>query len=261
MRLLIPLLTVAVCLAACDKSEPPSKARPDIPPPPPEQVDPVAAAEARQKALENAPEPELDPDSPREQFELVFHRAKGAIRSFQGERHDILQQLRAIKLDGANAAHGATRDQLVKTLDSWALSKKKKRLEVAAKTLCETIEAVRGPAQALIEAGQSELGAVNAQLEEIDAQLEAGETVRQRVIDKVEEAKKQHSQPVSAGKFVFLAIKSMLDEAYVLADHGPRRAQLELKACLGKIAETPLPLEQAQTQLTKVLDRTKYYRR
>ena len=46
----------------------------------------------------------------------------------------------------------------------------------------------------------------------------------------------------------------------MLAEHGPRRAQLGLRDCLSKVAETPLSFELAQTHLEKVLHRSKWYR-
>ncbi len=122
------------------------------------------------------------------------------------------------------------------------------------------IEEVRLPAEEIIDAGMAELGKIEAQLEALDAKQEAGETVLQRQFDKLEKQKKRWSRPVEGAKFVFLAVKSMLQEAYILADYGPRRAQITLRDCLSEIAKKPLPYDLAQDQLEKVISRAKWYR-
>ena len=59
---------------------------------------------------------------------------------------------------------------------------------------------------------------------------------------------------------MLMLVKSILEEAYVLAEHGPRRAQIGLRDCLTKVAEKPLSFDLAQKQLEKVLHRSKWYR-
>ena len=83
---------------------------------------------------------------------------------------------------------------------------------------------------------------------------------RQQQWDKLEKERKKWSQPVGAGKRLQLVVKSILEEALVLAEYGPRRVQISLRDCLTKVNEKPLELDLAQTLLEKVIKRAKWYR-
>ncbi len=60
---------------------------------------PEEAYEERRRARENQPEPELNPEDPREKFELVWCSGKKAIKSIHHERFDILQRMREIQFE------------------------------------------------------------------------------------------------------------------------------------------------------------------
>jgi len=214
------------------------------------------AAEERQKAREK--EPVLDPEEPREKFLLVWGRGEKLLRSIQHERFDIFQQMRDLKLE--EKADKEEINALVERMSEWTVGREDAELESAADRLCKLIEEVRPRAVAMMEAATAELTKVQAVTDELDKLVEEGGTVLQRQWDKLDKERTRWSGPLQAGRFVFLAIKSMLDEAYVLADFGPRRAQHALTACLGKLVDPPLPLELAQSQLEKVLARAKWYR-
>jgi len=216
------------------------------------------AYEARLKARENAPEPTLDPEDPREKFLLVWGRGDKVLRSIHQERFNIFQQMRDLKLEEKEDA--AEVESLIERMSEWTVGREQEELESAATRLCTLIDEVRPRAVAMMDKSTAELTKIQAVTDELDAKVKEGGTVLQRQWDKLDKERSRWSAPLQAGRFVFLAVKSMLDEAYILADYGPRRAQLALKECLGKVAATELPLDLAQTQLEKVLARAKWYR-
>lgn len=216
------------------------------------------AYEARLKARENAPEPTLDPNEPREKFELVWGRGDKTLRSIHQERFNIFQQMRDLKLE-----EQAERDEieaLIEKMSEWTVGRQPEELETAAARLCTLIDEVRPRTMTLMDNATAELTKIQTVTDELDAKVKEGGTVLQRQWDKLDKERARWSAPLQAGRFVLLALKSMLDEAYVLADFGPRRAQLALRDCLGKVAATPLPLDIAQAQLEKVIARAKWYR-
>jgi len=264
-RILLPValvMTLGGPLNGCSKPEGKvviihegdEDAKPTTPPEPSEEE----AYAARIKARDNAPEPTLDPEDPREQFKLVWGKGDKVLRSVQHERFDIFQQMRDLKLE--DKGEKAEVNALVDRMSEWTAGHEAPEMETAATRLCTLIEEVRPRAEALMDNATNELTKLQAVTDELDAKQKAGGTVFQRQWDKLDKERARWSGPLQAGRFVFLAIKSMLDEAYVLADYGPRRAQLALKKCLGKVAEKELPLDLAQDLLQKVIGRSKWYR-
>ncbi len=217
-----------------------------------------AAWEARKKARENAPEPELNPEEPRERGKLVWRLGKQKLNSIYNERAEMIAMLKRIKLD--NKKHKATVKKWIQPLTEFGIGRAVESMEKAPADLCKLINDVRGPAEEMITKGRVEL----ERLKEVEAgylkRKEAGEDVMQREWDKWEDERKKWSQPVGAGKRLLLVVKSALDEAHVLAEYGPRRVQIGLRDCLTKIAEKPLELDLAQTVLEKTIKRAKWYR-
>ena len=262
--LIASLMAGPLTLAACDKKEPevrivregdrvvdPNSPNADL------QTEEAARAE---RLAERMKEPVLDPKSPRETLQLIWNRGKKRIRSIHHERVAILTSMKAFKIEGAQSHYNAVIDPIITKLESYTIGRKDKRLETAATRLCDLITEVRGPLERVIKEGQAGLEVVDAEIGALDEKEKGGKAVYQKQWDKTDEARKGWSVPISKAKHGLLAIKSMLDEAYVLAEYGPRRAQITLRDCLGKIAAQPLLLEQAQTALTKVIERAKYYR-
>lgn len=212
--------------------------------------------EQRQK--ERMKEPTLDPESPREQLKLVWGKGEKLLRSIQHERFDIFQQMRNLKLE--EKEDKSEINELVDLMSEWTVGREDAEIETAADRLCKLIEAVRPRGEAMMTKATEELTKVQAVTDELDKKVEEGGTVYQRQWDKLDKERARWSAPLQAGRFVFLAIKSMLDEAHVLADLGARRSQKALTACLSAYKDKPLPLELAQRQLEKVLERAKYYR-
>lgn len=278
--------------------------------------------EARKKARENAPEPELDPTEPREKFELVWRMGKTSIGSIYNERSEMIALMARMKFD--DKKENKTVAQWRKRIAEFGIGRTAEEMETAPAALCKLITDVRGPAQSLIDKGKEpleKLSKLNKQYEaraaarvavcetacsagssapkwakpfvkkadktlstckadggELEGCVEAGQTacvdlcdseapdkkagspVFQKEWDKLDNERRRWSQPVKGGKYMLMLVRSMLEEAYVLAEHGPRRAQLGLRDCLTKIAEEPLSFDMAQEQLKKVLHRSKWYR-
>jgi hypothetical protein len=217
-----------------------------------------AAYEQRMKDRENAPEPELNPEEPREQGKLVWRMGRKKLDSIYAERAEMLALLKRLKLDDKKDK------KIVKAwippYTEFGIGRSIEYLEKAPAELCKLIETSRVPISEMIAKGRVEL----ERLAEVEkgylARQEAGEDVYQKEWDKWEDERKKWSQPVGAGKRLLLVVKSMFDEALVLAEYGPRRVQIALHDCLTKVAEKPLELDLAQTALEKVIKRSKWYR-
>ncbi len=222
--------------------------------------DPVALAKERQAARENAPEPTLDPKSPRETFELLYKNGKKRIASIQRERYDLLTEMKRVKIGAENQAYKATVSQMISKLEGWTVGRSAATTEKAAAELCSTITSVRGDAERIISEGQAQLTTIDAEIKVNEEKQEAGGTVYQKTWDRLEGERSRWSKPIRAAKFTRMIIKSMLDEAYVLAELGPRRSQLVLRDCLTQVAATPMKLELAQKILDKTIKRAKWYR-
>jgi len=217
-----------------------------------------AAYEQRMKDRENAPEPELNPEEPREKGKLVWRMGRKKLDSIYNERSEMIAMLKRLKLD--NKKDKAIIKKWIKPLTEFGIGRAVESMEKAPAELCKLIHDVRVPTSEMIAKGRTEL----ERLAEVEkgylARQEAGEDVFQKEWDKWEDERKKWSQPVGAGKRLQLVVKSMLEEALVLAEYGPRRIQISLRDCLTKVAEKPLELDLAQDLLVKVIKRAKWYR-
>lgn len=217
-----------------------------------------AAFEQRKKDRENAPEPELNPEEPREKGKLVWRLGRKKLDSIYAERAEMIALLKRLKLD--DKKDKAVVKKWIPRLTEFGIGRSVEYMEKAPGDLCKLIEEARVPIDEMIAKGRVELERLAEVEKGYIARQEAGEDVFQKEWDKWEEERKKWSQPVGAGKRLLLVVKSMLDEALVLAEYGPRRVQIGLRDCLSKIAEKPLELDLAQTALTKVIKRAKWYR-
>jgi hypothetical protein len=217
-----------------------------------------SAYEQRMKDRENAPEPKLNPEEPREKGKLVWRMGKAKLNSIYNERAEMIAMLKRIKLD--DKKDKATIKKWIKPLTEFGIGRAVESMEKAPAELCALINDIRVPTSEMIEKGRTELAKLKKVEEALLAKQEAGTDVLQREWDKFEDERKKWSQPVGAGKRLQLVVKSILEEALVLAEYGPRRIQIGLRDCLTKIAEKPLELDLAQTALEKVVKRSKWYR-
>ena len=217
-----------------------------------------AAYEKRMKDRENAPEPELNPEEPREKGKLVWRMGKAKLNSIYNERAEMIAMLKRIKLD--DKKDKATIKKWITPLTEFGIGRSVESMERAPAELCKLITDIRVPTSEMIAKGRTELEKLKKVEEALLAKQEAGTDVLQREWDKFESERKKWSQPVGAGKRLQLVVKSILEEALVLAEYGPRRIQISLRDCLTKVAEKPLELDLAQAVLEKVIKRSKWYR-
>lgn len=214
--------------------------------------------EKRMAARESAPEPELNPEEPREKLELVWRMGKSTLDSTYQERADMIDKIKRMPL--LSKEERKIIDPLVERIANFGLGTEPAEMEKAPAEICALITAVRVPAEKLIADGEKELEAIAEQTKELEGKADAGGTVYQKQWDKVDDARRRWSAPVIAGRHLLLMLRSVLDEAYVLADLGARRVQIGLRDCLTPIAAKPLDLDLAQEALEKVLKRSKWYR-
>lgn len=217
-----------------------------------------ARHEAQMKARENQPEPELDPTEPREKLELVWRMGGDQIRSIYQERSEMIAMLRRIKLDDREEA--ALVKLWIERLSEFGVGRESASLERAPQELCRLLTEVRAPVDRLVDQSMAEIRRIDEETAKLDAVVEAGGSVFQDQWDKLDKQRKRWTPPAKAGRQILLVVKSMLDEAYVLAEHGARRTQIALRDCLTQVAERPLQLDLAQEQLEKVISRSKWYR-
>lgn len=217
-----------------------------------------AAYEKRMKDRENAPEPELNPEEPREKGKLVWRLGRKKLDSIYSERAEMIAMLKRLKID--NKKDKAVIKKWITPLTQFGIGRSVESMEKAPAELCKLIQDVRVPTSEMIARGRVELERLALVEKELLAKQEAGEDVYQKQWDKFEEERKKWSKPVGLGKRLQLLVKSMLDEALVLAEYGPRRVQISLRDCLTKVAEKPLELDLAQDVLQKVIKRSKWYR-
>lgn len=251
---LLPLLLV-VSLGACGKK----------PAPTPEPVPTATAApasDAEAPAAEDAApaEPAIRPPTDKEAKETwdnFLAEGDKFVRSMSNERVEILNQLRTLVFEEETEKYKEPIERLATKLQEFEIGYKPDMLEGSPERMCKLIEEVRVEAEALINSDQSELERVTAELKAIDEKLEAKENVSQKEIDKLEALQKRLSAPTIAGRYMLLAVKSILDEAMVIVDYGVHRARRQLYDCLSKINEKPLELELAQKNLERVLTRAK----
>ncbi len=214
--------------------------------------------EKRIAARENAPEPKLNPNEPREKLELIWRMGESRLDSIYTERADMLDKVKHIP--ALDKSEQKVAFPLAEKMAKFGVPRDPEGIEAYPDELCALIREVRGPAKGLIDKGTEQLKLLADKTKELDAKADAGGTVTQRQWDKLEKETKRWSAPALAGRHLLLMVRNLLDEAYIVADLGARRVQLKLRDCLGEIAKEPLPLDLAQEALDKAIARAKWYR-
>lgn len=264
MRMLLSIALSASLLVACGKEAPPVAPAPEVaapadvaPEPPP--LTPEEQLAERIKARENAPEPELNPEEPREKFQLVWVKGKEALRSAQEARYNLFLQMKSQKL--TEKEHVELFEKMMKVVEDFGIGQSRDELEKAPADVCMAVRSLRDGAKVLTDGPTAELAKLDEEIKALEKAQEEGKTVFQSKWTKLEEARKTLSQPILAGRFLLLAARQILDEALVIAEWGPRRAQLALRDCAqGIVDEGGLALDLAQASLEKLLARAKWYR-
>jgi|GEM_PF-3125842 len=269
MRLIALSFASFILCAACGKTTPPTvdgvvavaaaedaavAVEPEAPPLTPEER---LAKHIHDR--ENAPEPVLNPDEPREQFQLVWIKGKETLRSAQEARYNLFLQMKAQKL--TEKEHAELFEKKLKEIEGFGIGQSVPELEEAAGEICTVVKSLRDGAKVLTDAPTAELATLDAEIAVLEKEQADGKTVSQRKWDKIEDQRKELSKPILGGRFLLLAARQIIDEGVILAEWAPRRAQIELRDCAaGIIAEGGLPLDLAQASLEKLLARAKWYR-
>lgn len=248
--------------AGCEQKDKPPKEYPVL------EVAQPAAPEpsAEQRALsieeqrENQPEPTLNPEEPRETFALMLEKGRPELRGIYDERLNILTQMRDLKFDADSEEARLKVKKLADTIEGYAVGDKKEELETAAERFCKLIEDLRAEAGPMEAQGLEALKVIDAELKALEEKQAGGGKVATSAYEKLEKQRKIVSAPTLGAKYVWLAMKTLFQEAYVLADYGPRRAQKTLRDCLGKEGFEPIPYELAEKERVKVAKRAKWYR-
>ncbi len=214
--------------------------------------------ERRVAARENAPEPKLNPNEPREKLELIWRMGESRLDSIYTERADMLDKVKHIP--ALDKSEQKVAFPLAEKMAKFGVPRDPEGIEAYPDELCALIREVRGPAKGLIDKGTEQLKLLADKTKELDAKADAGGTVTQRQWDKLDKETKRWSAPALAGRHLLLMVRNLLDEAYIVANLGARRVQLKLRDCLGEINKNPLPLDLAQEALEKALARAKWYR-
>lgn len=212
----------------------------------------------RVAARENAPEPKLNPNDPREKLELIWRMGESRLDSIYTERADMLDKVKHIP--ALDPSEQKVAFPLAEKMAKFGVPRDPEGIEAYPDELCALVREVRVPAKGLIDKGTEQLKLLADKTKALDAKADAGGTVSQRQWDKLEKETKRWSAPALAGRHLLLMVRNLLDEAYIVANLGARRVQIKLRDCLGELAKEPLPLDLAQEALEKALARAKWYR-
>lgn len=242
------------------------------PPAPPRQYEvwtsdaepePELTLEEQKKKLEaereNQPEPTLDPNDPREKHELVVKEGKAALKGIYEERFNVITQAQSVKFDPKLEEQQKKLRPLIDKVEGFGIGDKPEELETAAARFCTLTEELRSGADALAAEGEAKLKEIDQAIAELEAKQKEGKPVTTRQYEKLEEERKVWSAPVLGARYIYMAMRTLYDEAYVLADLGARRSQTTLRDCLGKADAKPVPYELAEEARVKTLKRSRYY--
>lgn len=255
-------LVALLALPACEQKDKPRKEYPvlEVSEPAPPEPSAKERALSIEEQRENQPEPTLNPEEPRETFALLIQKARSELRGIYDERMNILTQMRDVKFD-AKAEEGRLKvKKLADKIESFAIGDKPEELETAATRLCTLIEELRAEATPIEAEGTEQLKTIDAELKVLEEKQAGGGKVATSQYEKLETQRKIVSGPVLGAKYVWLAMKTLFQEGHVLADYGPRRAQITLRDCFGKEGYEPIPYELSDKERVKVAKRAKWYR-
>lgn len=269
IRVLTTLVVGAVTLAAtggCGEKQPPAPAatrelevwKSDTPPEPELTIEEQRAKLEADR--ENQPEPKLDPNDPREKHELVWKEGKATLKSIYGERENVITQTKDVPFDDKLEEQKKKLKALIDKVEGFSIGMTPADLETGASRFCALVDELRTGADALGAEGEAKLKEIDAVLADLEAKQKEGAKITTRQFEKQEAERKMWSSPVLGARYIYMAMRTLYDEAFVLADLGARRSQIVLRDCLGKADIKPLaqyPL--ADEARLKVVKRAKYY--
>jgi len=260
----IASLSIVLTLAACSEQAPRqapkqrfNEYKSDVAPEPELTLD-----EQRKKLEEeraNQPEPTLDPNDPREKWELVWKNGKSALKGIYTERENLITQMRALNFDAKMEDQKKRYRALVDLFEGFAIGEKPEELETAGPRFCKLIDDLMAGTEALKAEGDAKLKEIDAALAELEAKQKDGGKVATRQYEKLETERKNWSAQVLGVGYIHLGMRTLFDEAMILVENGARRAQVALRDCLGKADAKAMPNELAEGVRQKVIKRSRYY--
>jgi len=259
-------IVLAATTVGCGEKQPPSPAATRVPEvwksdvaPEPELT--IEEQRAKLEAeRENQPEPKLDPNTPREKHELVWKDGKAALKSIYGERENVITQTKDVPFDPKLDEQKKQLKSLIDKIEGFSIGMTPADLDTGASRFCTLVDELRVGADALGAEGEAKLKEIDALLADLEAKQKEGAKITTRQFEKQEAERKLWSSPVLGARYIYMAMRTLYDEAFVLADLGARRSQITLRDCLGKADIKPLaqyPL--ADEARMKVMKRSKYY--
>jgi hypothetical protein len=253
----------AVVALGCGEKQPPAPERvyevwtSDKP------AEPELTIEEQRAKLEaeraNQPEPELDPESPREKQELVWGEGKSTLEGIYEERSNIVTQMKSIQFDDKITDQKEKFAPLLEAVQRFGLGAKREDLDSAAERFCKRVDELMTAAGALESEGEAKLEEIDKAIAELEAKQAEGKPVTTRQYENLEAERKLWSAPVLGARYVYMVMRTIFDEVYVLVDLGARRSQLTVRDCLSKEDAKSVPYELAEEARQKPLKRSRYY--
>lgn len=225
--------------------------------------EPELTLDEQRKKLEeeraNQPEPKLDPNDPREKWELVWKNGKSALKSLYTERENLITQMRALAFDEKMEDQKKRYRALVDAFEGYAIGEKPEELETAGPRFCKVIDDLMAGTEALKAEGDAKLKEVDTALAELEAKQKDGGKVATRQYEKLEADRKLWSAQVLGVGYIHLGMRTLFDEALIFVENGARRGQVALRDCLGKADAKVMPNELAEAVRQQVIKRSRYY--
>ncbi len=257
-------LGVLVVVGACGEKQPAAPVQRELEvwksdkPPEPELT--IEEQRAKLEAeRENQAEPTLDPNDPREKHELVWKEGRSALKSVYEERFNVLRQLKEVKFDPKLEDYQKKVKVLLDKVESFGIGEKPEDLDTAAQRFCTLVAELRGGAEPLEKEGGEKLKAIDVELKALEEKATAEKKPLTRAYLKLQEDRTMWSALGLGAGYVYMALRNLYEEAYVLADFGARRSQITLRDCLGGPDVKPMSDELADKARLKVVKRAKYY--
>lgn len=257
-------LVLPFMLVACGERvpyEPPKKEfevyRSEKPPEPELTLEEQLAKLEEERA--NQPEPELDPESAREQQKLVWDEGKSELRSIYEDRARVLEKLDRIKFDKELKEQGDAVKGFRKALDDFTIGYKVEEMDGAAQRICDLFNEIRPKMDAIEEEGVEKLRAVESQMAAMEKEAEEKGGAVPASYRRLEAERRRWSSPQLAAGYLTMAYRTVLEEAHVLVNYGARRSQIALRDCLGAEDFPAFKDELTEKLRDKAVKRSRYY--
>jgi hypothetical protein len=183
----------------------------------------------------------------------------GLLEGIYEERSNIVTQMKSIQFDDKITDQKEKFAPLLEAVQRFGLGAKREDLDSAAERFCKRVDELMTAAGALESEGEAKLEEIDKAIAELEAKQAEGKPVTTRQYEKLEAERKLWSAPVLGARYVYMVMRTIFDEVYVLVDLGARRSQLTVRDCLSKEDAKSVPYELAEEARQKLLKRSRYY--